>query len=95
MAGDRPPLRVLTDTHSLVWALSDPASLNPAARKMLANSEVTASVANLWELCLKAQKKDALLTDPIPVEQIRRQPLNSCSAESGNSRDGTGSTGRY
>jgi PIN domain nuclease of toxin-antitoxin system len=33
MAGDRPPLKVLTDTHSLVWALSDPASLNPAARR--------------------------------------------------------------
>jgi len=66
MAGDRLPLRVLTDTHSLVWALSDPASLSPAARRVLANSEVTASVANLWELRLKAEKKDALLADPIP-----------------------------
>ena len=65
MAGDRPPTRVLTDTHSLVWALSDPASLSPVAGRVLANSEVTASVANLWELCLKAQRR-RIAYRPIP-----------------------------
>lgn len=59
-------MRVLTDTHALVWALSDPDSLGSEARKALAESEVVASVANLWELCLKAQKKDALRADPLP-----------------------------
>jgi PIN domain nuclease of toxin-antitoxin system len=58
-------VRVLTDTHSLVWALSDPDSLSSEARRVLAGSDVIASVANLWELCLKAQKKEALLTDPL------------------------------
>lgn len=58
-------MRVLTDTHSLVWALSDPGALSSRARRTLAGSEVTASVANLWELLLKARKKDALLADPL------------------------------
>jgi len=58
-------LKVLTDTHALVWALSDPESLSANARKALMPADVVASVANLWELCLKAGKKDALLADPV------------------------------
>jgi PIN domain nuclease of toxin-antitoxin system len=58
-------VRVLVDTHSLVWALSAPESLSSKARRILAESEVVASVANLWELLLKAPKKHALLTDPL------------------------------
>ena len=58
-------MKVLTDTHSLVWALSDPASLSAQARTVLGEAEVMASVANLWELLLKTRKKDALLTDPL------------------------------
>ena len=58
-------MKVLTDTHSLVWALSDPASLSAPARTVLAEAEVMASVANLWELLLKTRKKDALLADPL------------------------------
>jgi PIN domain nuclease of toxin-antitoxin system len=48
---------VLTDTHALVWALSDPASLSSAAKKVLTNAEVTVSVINLWELVLKNRKQ--------------------------------------
>ena len=59
-------MKVLADTHSLVWALSDPDALSTEARKILAESEVTVSVASLWELILKRGKKDALLADPIP-----------------------------
>jgi len=58
-------MRVLTDTHSLVWALSTPDSLSQKARKALSESEVTVSVANLWELVLKMGKRDALLADPL------------------------------
>jgi PIN domain nuclease of toxin-antitoxin system len=63
---DRRKVRVLTDTHSLVWALSSPHLLSKAARKVLAEANVSASVANLWELCLKANRKEALLLDPLP-----------------------------
>jgi len=59
-------VRVLTDTHTLVWALSKPEDLSAAAREALATYPFTASVANLWELVLKARKPGALLADPIP-----------------------------
>ena len=63
---DRRALRVLTDTHTLVWALSKPEELGAEAREALATSPFTASVANLWELVLKARKPGALLADPLP-----------------------------
>lgn len=59
-------MRVLTDTHTLVWALSAPAQLSPVARQVLGQSEVLASVVNLWELILKKDRKTALLCDPLP-----------------------------
>ena len=62
---DRGPVKVLTDTHTLVWALSKPEELGRAAREVLASSPVTASVANLWELVLKARKAGSLVADPL------------------------------
>ena len=59
-------MKVLTDTHTLVWALSNPAALGAAARAALAGSLFTASVANLWELVLKLRKPGALVADPLP-----------------------------
>lgn len=59
-------MKVLTDTHTLVWALSDPATLGTGARAALAGSPFTASVANLWELVLKSRKPGALVADPLP-----------------------------
>ena len=58
-------MKVLTDTHTLVWALSDQASLSKKARQVLTDSEVTVSVANLWELVVKMKKKGGLLADPL------------------------------
>ena len=62
---DRRAVKVLTDTHTLVWALSKPEELGREAREALATSPFTASVANLWELVLKARKPGALLADPL------------------------------
>jgi PIN domain nuclease of toxin-antitoxin system len=58
-------VRVLADTHALVWALSDPDLLSAPARQVLGESEVTVSVASLWELLLKSGKKDALLQNAL------------------------------
>lgn len=60
------PLKVLADTHTLVWALSAPHSLSALARNVVTTSEVIVSVASLWELILTAGRKDALLVDPVP-----------------------------
>ena len=59
-------MRVLTDTHTLVWALSNPAELGAAARAALIGAPFVASVANLWELVLKWRKPGGLITDPLP-----------------------------
>jgi PIN domain nuclease of toxin-antitoxin system len=59
-------VKVLTDTHTLVWALSEPEALGAEARAALAESPFTASVANLWELVLKSRKLGALIADPLP-----------------------------
>ena len=61
----RGPLRVFTDTHTLVWALSTPELSGARARNALAESPFTASVANLWELVLKSHKGGALVADPL------------------------------
>ena len=58
-------MKVLTDTHTLVWALTGQ-PLGAAARAALAGSNFTASAANLWELVLKSRKPGALLADPLP-----------------------------
>jgi PIN domain nuclease of toxin-antitoxin system len=57
-------MKVLLDTHALVWALQSPELLSKTARAAMEESEVVASVANFWELSLKAGKKDALVPEP-------------------------------
>lgn len=59
-------MKILTDTHTLVWALSNPEALGRGAREALASSPFTASVANLWELVLKTSKPGSLVADPLP-----------------------------
>ena len=59
-------MKVLTDTHTLVWALTGSEPLGAAAHAALAHSPFTASVANLWELVLKSRKPGALIADPLP-----------------------------
>ena len=58
--------KVLVDTHTLVWALSDSSRLSEVARAAVTSSEVVVSVAILWELLLKKGKTDCLLADPLP-----------------------------
>jgi PIN domain nuclease of toxin-antitoxin system len=59
-------VRVLADTHALVWAVSSPELLSSAALAAFENEEIVASVASLWELSLKSGKKNALLANPVP-----------------------------
>jgi PIN domain nuclease of toxin-antitoxin system len=62
---DLRPVRVISDTHSLVWALTEPGLLGTEARRAIAEGNVIASAANLWELCLIARKKGSLLANPV------------------------------
>lgn len=50
-------MRILLDTHILLWALGQPAKLPAAARALLEDpgNEVLFSAASIWEIAIKAQ----------------------------------------
>lgn len=51
-------MRLLADSHVLIWWVDNPAQLTPAARAAIANpdNEVFMSAASLWEIGLKVAK---------------------------------------
>jgi PIN domain nuclease of toxin-antitoxin system len=59
-------MRVLLDTHLLLWALSSPSRLSKRARERIESSEVFVSTASIWEISIKSAvgKLDA---DPAEV----------------------------
>lgn len=46
-------MRVLLDTHLLLWALGSPSKLSKKARQRIESSEVFASAASIWEISIK------------------------------------------
>lgn len=50
-------MKLLLDTHVLLWSLNDSDRLGPTARSLLADraNDVLVSVASLWEIALKSQ----------------------------------------
>lgn len=49
-------MRLLLDTHALLWALGDPDRLVPATRELLEDPahDIFVSAASLWEIAIKA-----------------------------------------
>lgn len=47
-------MRLLLDTHVLLWALGNPTRLGRKTRSLIERSEVLVSVASLWEISIKA-----------------------------------------
>lgn len=47
-------MRVLLDTHLLLWALGSPLKLSADTRKLVDTSEVYVSAASIWEISIKA-----------------------------------------
>ena len=47
-------MRVLLDTHLLLWALSRPSKLSAATRKQIVAAEVFVSAASIWEVSIKS-----------------------------------------
>jgi PIN domain nuclease of toxin-antitoxin system len=50
-------MRVLLDTHALLWWLTDDPSLSPAARRVIGrlSNDVLVSAASAWEIATKAR----------------------------------------
>lgn len=47
-------MRVLLDTHLLLWALGSPLKLSKQTRKLIDTSGVYVSAASIWEIAIKA-----------------------------------------
>ncbi|GBR26937.1 type II toxin-antitoxin system VapC family toxin [Gluconobacter japonicus] len=68
-------MKVLLDTHALLWWLSDSEKLGPTAREIIADPahDILVSIVSLWEIAIKIRigKLDAdinEITDAIPAE---------------------------
>jgi PIN domain nuclease of toxin-antitoxin system len=50
-------MRVLLDTHILLWALAEPEKLSQATRERLedSDSDILFSAASIWEIAVKSQ----------------------------------------
>ena len=65
-------MRVLIDTHILLWALASPERLSPELRNDLTDpaNEILFSTASIWEIGIKAGLRKADFTaDPAIVAQ--------------------------
>ena len=62
-------MRVLLDTHLLLWSLSSPAKLPKSARKTIESSDVYVSAASIWEISIKAS-----------VGKLRASPMEVLAA---------------
>lgn len=47
-------MRILLDTHLLLWALAQPSKLSPSTRIQIIAAEVYVSAASIWEISIKA-----------------------------------------
>ena len=65
-------MRLLLDTHLLLWALTDPGRLGAELVDILEdpNNEVLFSAASIWEIAIKAAlKRPDFRMDPVAVTQ--------------------------
>ena len=62
-------MRVLLDTHTLLWFLLDDPRLSLAARLVIENptTEVEVSPASYWEIAIKIGKAKYILPEPYEV----------------------------
>jgi PIN domain nuclease of toxin-antitoxin system len=47
-------MRILLDTHLLLWSLSLPSKLSASVRRKIDAAEVYASAASIWEISIKS-----------------------------------------
>lgn len=64
-------MKLLLDTHVIIWALSDSPALPSQIREMICDerNEIYISVASLWEVAIKHKKNPSLM--PFTAIQIR------------------------
>jgi PIN domain nuclease of toxin-antitoxin system len=58
-------MKVLIDTHVLLWGLTEEARLSPSVRKLLPVADVWMRVASIWEIFTKVQAGKLTLPSPV------------------------------
>ena len=68
-------LRLLLDTHVVLWALNDPGRLSTRTRKAIEAEEndVFVSVVSPWELAIKRSRKRSNPSEDLELELDRRR----------------------
>jgi PIN domain nuclease of toxin-antitoxin system len=59
-------MRLLLDTHLLLWALSEPKRIGREGRALIERAEVYVSAASIWEISIKAAQ-GKLKADPAAI----------------------------
>ncbi len=70
-------MRLLLDSHVLLWLLTDDRRLSASARALIgaARAECYVSAATWWELAFKQTREGSRL--PLPLPEIRAAALNA------------------
>jgi PIN domain nuclease of toxin-antitoxin system len=71
-------VRLLLDTHTLLWFLEDDPALSAAARVAIEDptNDKLVSMATCWEMAIKAGLKKLRLVEPVAVFLGRELPAN-------------------
>jgi PIN domain nuclease of toxin-antitoxin system len=68
-------MKILLDTHALLWALTEKSKLSPRVRLLLPSAESWFSVVGLWEIITKVQIGKLAL--PLPAGAFVTSELSS------------------
>jgi len=72
-------MRLLLDTHALIWALGEPSKLSPGSRRLIEDpsNEIFVSAASLWEIAIKADSGKLQVPDDLEraIFAVGFQPL--------------------
>ena len=74
-------MRLLIDTHAVIWAVDDPAKLSSPAAKAIENpsNELLVSAGTIWEVSIKVGLGKLSLS--MPFRQWRRRSPTSINVE--------------
>jgi PIN domain nuclease of toxin-antitoxin system len=72
-------MKVLLDTHTFLWGLSEADKLSAAARRAIASSETFWSIASIWEALIKTQVGKLPLPVPVGPYLISKMTANGVS----------------
>jgi PIN domain nuclease of toxin-antitoxin system len=69
-------MKVLLDTHTLLWALTDKSKLSERVQRLLPQADTWLSVASLWEILIKARLGKTPLPQPTGPYVMSKLQLN-------------------